>query len=79
VSFLSDYGVGDEFVGVVKGVIADIAPHVAVLDLTHEIPAFDVRAGSLALARSITYVPEGVAGCCRWPSLSPEVPTKPSS
>ena len=59
-SFLSDYGVGDEFVGVVKGVIADIAPHVAVLDLTHEIPAFDVRAGSLALARSITYVPEGV-------------------
>jgi hypothetical protein len=60
VSFLSDYGVGDEFVGVVKGVIADIAPHVSVLDLTHEIPAFDVRAGSLALARSITYVPEGV-------------------
>ena len=60
VSFLSDYGVGDEFVGVVKGVIADIAPHVTVIDLTHEIPPFDVRAGSLALARSITYVPEGV-------------------
>ena len=60
VSFLSDYGVADEFVGVVKGVIADIAPHVSVVDLTHEIPPFDVRAGSLALARSISYVPEGV-------------------
>lgn len=60
VSFLSDYGVTDEFVGVVKGVIADIAPHVTVVDLTHEIPPFDVRAGSLALARSISYVPEGV-------------------
>lgn len=60
VSFLSDYGIGDEFVGVVKGVIADIAPHVTVVDLTHEIAPFDVRAGSLALARCITYVPEGV-------------------
>ena len=48
VSFLSDYGTRDEFVGVVKGVIAEIAPHVHVLDVTHEIPPFDVRAGSLA-------------------------------
>jgi len=60
VSFLSDYGVSDEFVGVVKGVIADIAPHVTVVDLTHDIAPFDVRAGSLALARSISFVPEGV-------------------
>ncbi len=60
VSFLTDFGTADEFVGVVKAVIRDIAPHVGVIDLTHEIPPFDVRAGSLALARCIGYVPEGV-------------------
>ncbi len=60
VSFLTDYGTADEFAGVVKAVICDIAPHVGVIDLTHEIPPFDVRAGSLALARCIGYVPTGV-------------------
>jgi S-adenosylmethionine hydrolase len=60
VSFLSDYGSSDEFVGVVKAVIRDLAPQVTVIDLTHEIPAHDIRAGSLALARCIQYVPAGV-------------------
>jgi S-adenosyl-L-methionine hydrolase (adenosine-forming) len=60
VSLLTDYGNRDEFVGVVKCVIRDIAPHVGVVDLTHEIAPFDVRAGSLALARCIGYVPAGV-------------------
>lgn len=60
VSFLTDYGTADEFVGVVKSVIRDLAPHVTVIDLTHEIQPFDVRAGSLALARCIGYVPRGV-------------------
>jgi S-adenosylmethionine hydrolase len=60
ISFLTDYGTGDEFVGVVKSVIRDLAPHVTVIDLTHDVPPFDVRAGSLALARCIGYVPSGV-------------------
>src|SRR5690606_34750158 len=60
ISFLTDYGTADEFVGVVKSVVRDLAPHVIVIDLTHEIPPFDVRAGSLALARCIGYVPSGV-------------------
>jgi len=60
ISFLSDYGIRDEFVGIVKCVIADIAPQAKVIDLTHEIPPFDVRAGSLALARCISYVPSGI-------------------
>jgi S-adenosyl-L-methionine hydrolase (adenosine-forming) len=60
VSFLTDYGNRDEFVGVVKSVIRDIAPHVGVVDLTHEIAPFDIRGGSLALARCIGYVPSGV-------------------
>jgi S-adenosylmethionine hydrolase len=60
ISFLTDYGTSDEFVGVVKSVVRDIAPHVSVIDLTHDIAPFDVRAGSLALARCIGYVPSGV-------------------
>jgi S-adenosylmethionine hydrolase len=60
VSFLTDYGTDDEFVGVVKSVIRDIAPHATVIDLTHGIKPFDVRGGSLALARSISYVASGV-------------------
>ena len=60
ISFLSDYGLDDEFVGVVKSVIRELAPHATVIDLTHGIAPFDVRAGSLALARSISYVAPGV-------------------
>lgn len=60
ISFLSDYGTRDEFVGIVKCVIADLAPHAKVIDLTHDIAPFDVRAGSLAIARCISYVPSGI-------------------
>lgn len=60
ISFLSDLGLADETVGVVKAVVRDLAPHAVLVDLTHDIPLFDVRAGSLALARSIGYVPSGV-------------------
>lgn len=60
ISFLSDYGLTDEFVGVVKGVIRDLAPHVTVIDVTHQVPPHDVRWGGLALARSIQYLPSGV-------------------
>jgi S-adenosyl-L-methionine hydrolase (adenosine-forming) len=60
VSFLSDYGLGDEFVGVVKSVIRSIEPQVTVIDVTHEIPAHDVRAGALALARAAQYLVPGV-------------------
>jgi len=60
ITFLSDYGTDDEFVGVVKSVIRSIAPHVTVVDLTHEIPAYDVRAGGLTLGRAAQYLCPGV-------------------
>ena len=60
VSFLSDYGNADEFVGVVKSVVRTIAPHATVIDVTHEVPPHDVRAGSLALVRSVQYLAPGV-------------------
>lgn len=60
VSFLSDYGLADEFVGVCKGVILSLAPQARLVDITHEIAAHDVRAGALALVRSVQYLPPGV-------------------
>lgn len=60
VSFVSDYGYADEFVGVVKSVVRTVAPHATVIDITHDIPPHDVRAGSLALVRSVQYLAPGV-------------------
>ena len=60
ISFLTDYGLSDEFVGVVKSVIRTINPAVAVIDITHDIEAHDVRAGGLALARAAQYLAPGV-------------------
>jgi hypothetical protein len=60
VSFLSDYGLTDEFVGVCKAVVLRAAPAARIIDVTHGIPPFDVRAGALALARSAQYLPPGV-------------------
>lgn len=60
VSFLSDFGHGDEFVGVVHSVVRSIAPHVTVIDVTHGIAPYDTRAGGLALARAANYLCPGV-------------------
>lgn len=60
VFFLSDFGTEDEFVGIVHAVIAQHAPGTTVIDLTHHIPAFDVRAGSHTLERAVSHLGPGV-------------------
>jgi len=60
VTFLSDYGHADDFVGVCHAVIARIAPQARVIDLTHGIPRHDVRLGALTLARALPFTPPGV-------------------
>jgi S-adenosylmethionine hydrolase len=60
VFFLSDYGLRDEFVGVVHAVIRRLAPEVCVVDLTHGVEPFDVGAGAEALCRAAPYLGEGV-------------------
>lgn len=60
VSFLSDFGHADEFVGVVHGVIGRIAPDVEIIDITHGVARGNVRGGALALTRAIQYLPGGV-------------------
>lgn len=60
ISFLSDMGMADESVGVCKAIMHQQAPHVHIIDVTHEVPAFDVRAGALALTRAIQFLPNGI-------------------
>jgi S-adenosyl-L-methionine hydrolase (adenosine-forming) len=60
VTFLSDYGLEDEFVGVCHGVMLRIAPWLKIIDVHHNILRHDIRHGSVVLAQSITYLPEGV-------------------
>jgi S-adenosylmethionine hydrolase len=58
IAFASDYGLDDEFVGVCKAVMLGLAPNVRILDLGHNIPAHDVRAGALMLVRAVQYLPD---------------------
>lgn len=60
ITFLSDYGLSDAFVGVCHGVIARVCPSAHVIDLTHGVPRGDVRAGALMLRGALGYVPVGV-------------------
>jgi S-adenosylmethionine hydrolase len=60
VFFLSDYGTQDEFVGVVHAVLAAAAPGVRIIDLTHHVPPFDVRAASHTLVRASPHLGPGV-------------------
>lgn len=60
VSFLSDHGRTDEFVGLVHSVVRHFAPDARVIDLTHDVPPHDVRAGGLTLARAAQYLCAGV-------------------
>jgi S-adenosylmethionine hydrolase len=60
ITFLSDYGLADEFVGVVHGVIARICPDARVIDLVHGVPRHGVLPGALMLARALPFTPPGV-------------------
>src|SRR3954470_96819 len=59
-TFLSDYGLEDDFVGVCHAVIARIAPDARVIDLTHGLDRHDVRSAALVLRRALPYCPPAV-------------------
>jgi S-adenosylmethionine hydrolase len=60
ITFLSDYGYNDEFVGVCHGVLATWCPQAQVIDITHGIARHDIRAGAVALRGAVSYMPPGV-------------------
>lgn len=56
---LTDFGLQDSYVGIMKGVIATICPQVHCIDLTHAIPPQQVHLGSLCLKQAHGYFPPG--------------------
>ncbi len=59
VTLLTDFGLADPYVGVMKGVILTRAPHATIVDLTHEIPPQQVFLGALALRSAVRFFPAG--------------------
>ena len=60
ITFVTDFGLQDDFVGTCHGVIAGIAPDARVIDVTHGIPPQAVLQGALVLANTLPYMPVGV-------------------
>jgi len=60
VTFLSDFGLQDDFVGTCHGVIKRIAPETQIVDITHGIPRLQILQGALVLANTVPYMPVGV-------------------
>jgi S-adenosylmethionine hydrolase len=59
VTLLTDFGLDDPYVGIVKGVILGIFPEARLVDLTHRIPPQDIRRGALALEAAYRAFPRG--------------------
>ena len=60
ITFLTDFGLQDDFVGTCHGVMKRIAPQAEIIDITHGIPPQAVLQGALVLANTIGYMPVGV-------------------
>ncbi|NLA37153.1 MAG: SAM-dependent chlorinase/fluorinase [Actinobacteria bacterium] len=60
ITVMSDLGTADGYVGVLHSIMRQLAPGVEIVDLTHDIPACDIQAGALVLARSVQYLCPGV-------------------
>ena len=59
VTLTTDFGLQDEYVGVVKGVIAGLAPQARLIDLCHTIRPQDIRQGAFILQAAAPYFPKG--------------------
>jgi S-adenosyl-L-methionine hydrolase (adenosine-forming) len=57
IAFLSDFGLQDTYVGVMKGAIAQVNPQIPVIDITHQIPPQNILAGRFCLMNAFAYFP----------------------
>ncbi len=64
IALMTDFGLGDGYVGVMKGVIAGIAPDVQVIDVTHEVAPQQIASGAWILATAYRYFPRGTVFTC---------------
>jgi S-adenosylmethionine hydrolase len=59
VTLLTDFGLRDAYVGIMKAVILGLAPDARLIDLTHEVAPQSIRQGAFALAAAVPYCPPG--------------------
>lgn len=59
ITLMTDFGAGDHYVGVMKGVILNINPQVQIVDITHAIPPQDVHAAAFLIDSAYRYFPTG--------------------
>jgi S-adenosylmethionine hydrolase len=59
ITLTTDFGTSDHFVGVMKGVILGIAPRARIVDITHEIGAFNVSEAAFTIAQAWRWFPKG--------------------
>ncbi len=59
IALITDFGYIDPYVGAMKGVALDICPKIKIVDITHEIPSFDIDYAALALFMVYKYYPVG--------------------
>jgi S-adenosyl-L-methionine hydrolase (adenosine-forming) len=59
ITLTTDFGTSDHFVGTMKGVILGIAPKARIVDITHDIPPYDVSAGALEIEQAWKFFPKG--------------------
>ncbi|MCX7816334.1 MAG: SAM-dependent chlorinase/fluorinase [Syntrophales bacterium] len=59
VTLITDFGTKDPFVGQMKGVMLSINPRIVIVDVTHQIPPFDVRKAAFVVSESFGYFPRG--------------------
>jgi hypothetical protein len=59
ITLLTDFGLNDAYVGIMKGVILRINPDIRVVDLTHAVPPQQVLAGALMLRNAVGFFPDG--------------------
>lgn len=59
ITLLTDFGLKDHFAGVLKGVIASIAPETRVIDISHEVEPYGVAQAQFLLSQSWPYFPAG--------------------
>lgn len=59
IALITDFGLQDGYVGIMKGAIACINPHLTVIDITHKIPPQNIAAGRFCLMNAYPYFPDG--------------------
>ncbi|HUC30306.1 MAG TPA: SAM-dependent chlorinase/fluorinase [Candidatus Acidoferrum sp.] len=59
ITLTTDFGTNDHFVGAMKGVILDIVPEAAIVDISHAVQPYDVLDGALAISQAYSYFPTG--------------------